>query len=320
MAYDPNDPSYSRLARTGTAQGPGSIIERVMLISLNRMWTSQRKLYDVISKPKTLKAVKESTKLFESIGKVGQYAKELTKTFELTRSLISMPTRTATQGLDMLSAQMLAPISGAITQAIGQGMAAINQVIGPTLQQIGGAVGGFVRQQPIGAGIGGAIGGIAGAITGIPGLGLIGGLVGGGIEALIKAAAPETSDETEDENLRDFINNQLARGWSSQRIIDFLQNSAQEAGKALRRHGITTPDDLMAFMGLPPIEVGGAPALTFGDMANIDIGGAGGGIRGAGLGEGDLGGGGGGTAVIQILEDIRRSNQRIYRTQVWGGL
>lgn len=188
MAYDPNDPSYSRLARTGTGQGPGSLVEKVMLASLNRAFSATAMFFKTVGSTKTQKAIKESTKLFKNIRKAGEVVGRLTETFRLTQTLLGMPTRTATQGLDMLGAQLVGPISGAISQSIGLLSASLNQILGPALQQIGAAVGGFVRANAMGAGIGGMIGGIAQKITGIPGLGLIGGLIGGGIEALYKMA------------------------------------------------------------------------------------------------------------------------------------
>lgn len=208
MSYDPFDPSYDP-PTGGGREKPLTDEESVMMGTFNRVFTSMTRFYKVIREPKTVKAIKESTKLFKTIGKVGKFAKTLAKSLEFTQALMGMPTKTAIQGLDMLTAQLVGPISGAITQTIGQLSASLNQILGPALQQIGQAMGGFVRANPIGAGIGGTIGGIAGAVTGIPGLGIVGGIIGGGIEALgkgLQAISGSLGTIDESENLADIRN------------------------------------------------------------------------------------------------------------------
>lgn len=309
MAFDPNDPSYSRLSRTGTEQGPGSIIEKVMLLSLSKGFGSMSKMFSKASETKTIKAIKLSTKMFDSIKKAGEHAGELFKIFQLTQTLIGMPGRTATQGLDMLSAQLLAPISGAVSQAIGQAMAALNQIIGPALQQIGKAVGGFVREQPIGAGIGGVIGGVAGAVTGIPGLGIIGGLIGGGIEALVDEARKvfEGDDETK---ARQIINDVLTRGGSLQNIVSSISNyPTADSSKLFTRMGLTTLADLEDFMGIRGGDQG--PGVQIGPIAGgLETVSTGGGVAQnmSGFMEGS-GFGGSGSAIITELQILNRTTR-----------
>lgn len=277
MGFDPSGSEYSRLARTGTAQGPGSLIEKAMLISLNKAFTGTTKFFKIMGTSKTVKAVKESTKLFTAIGKVGQYAKQLTETFTLTQTLIGMPGRTATAGLDMLTSQIVAPISGAITQAIGSLSASLNQILGPALQSIGQAVGGFVRQQPIGAGIGGMIGGVVGAITGIPGLGLVGGLVGAGVEALVGAvaggiAAPFTEPsptEDRDEIVR-WIQAMYAQGRSLEQIAIDIQSGVGGRAERARNLGYDNIRALRELLGIP-IPGGGAEELELISEAGVVI-------------------------------------------------
>ncbi len=277
---DPNQPS------SGVSPFGLSDVEVTALAALNRAFTGMHRLYTIIRNPKVAKSIKASTLLFKAIGKAGEHARELTKTFELTKSLISMPTRTATQGLDMLSSQLLAPMTGAVTQAIGQMSAIINQTLGPVLQQIGQSIGGFVRANPVGAGIGGTIGGIAGAVTGIPGLGLVGGIVGAGIEALGRFSAARAKPAIPDD-LRERFQTALDQGMS----FEDMAKAIRFGGGAF---GITIPgafdteEKIRTFMGVPSttqelaqgagagISIGGREVVSGGET--VDIGGGVGGI------------------------------------------
>lgn len=274
------------------------------------------KTVGIIKEPAFRKSVEKTTKLFKAVESAGKVAGRMIGGMPMTRGLAGMPGQIAATGLDALGAQLIAPLTSAVSAGMGTLMAGLNTALGPALAKIGQGLSVVAKGGEGGTGIGGGLGSmIGGAIGSAYGplgkaIGSLGGaLLGGGIEMLFNRKKAPLADRT-----ARLINKakELSRipGLSLREVYEMLL--ALEL-VTMQELGINSPEELAVFAGLP-LEGGAVvdEGIGGGGAGDIPVRSGSGGV--SGFGGGDITGGGADT-IVSAVNNVNRNITQMRKEQ-----